>query len=139
MNENLLCRRLQCWNSPAEVEAGDHVVLTARAKWIDGRTIVMAREVSEAMIVELPEVKCEVSLDKDGSGWLVIVVHGPAKIPARATICVRVFADIAMPMWLKELEPSELIVAKKSSAFAFQVWGAESLAKPSRSLWYFLV
>ena len=87
MNTTKLYRQLQCWNSPLIVEAGNFAHLSARAKWIDGRCVIIAREVKDATIHELPEVKCEVDLD---NGWLTIIVPGPCTIPGRAKVSVRV-------------------------------------------------
>jgi hypothetical protein len=109
MDTSLLYRTLQCWNSPFVIEAGTYGHLSARAKWIDGRCIVIPREVEDATIHELPEKLCVVDLD---GGWLTVIVPGPAVIPARAKISVRVRADIATPTWLAELSDSEARLAK---------------------------
>jgi hypothetical protein len=112
MNENsLLYRTLQCWNQPIEVKAGKFAHLSARAKWIDGRCIIIATEVRAAMVVELPEVACEFDLDRDGGGWITIIVPGPCVIPARARISMQIRCETAMPQWLAELSDSQRAIA----------------------------
>lgn len=110
MNTTKLYRQLQCWNTPLVVEDGKFVHLSARAKWLDGRCVITAREVKDATIHELPEVKYEVDLD---DGWLTIIVYGPCTIPARAKVSVRVICDIAHPQWLMLLTNPEAKLAEE--------------------------
>jgi hypothetical protein len=103
MNTEALRRTFHCWNGSMKIDAGKFRHLTTRAVWIDGPVIVTAKEVCEAKIVEAPEVKCEAVID---DGWLVVVVHGPVELPARASISVRMRAEIAHARWLVELLPN---------------------------------
>ncbi len=97
---SLLHRAFQCWNSPIEIKAGEFAHLSARGVWRDGRCIVTVVEATEAMVVELPEADCKVDVDQ---GWITVIVPGPATIPARATVCVKIRADIAQVPWLEEV------------------------------------
>jgi hypothetical protein len=110
MDTSLLNRTFQCWNSPYEIEAGSFVHLSARAKWIDGRTIVIAKKVKNASIVEAPYIRCDVALDGE---WITIVAYGPGTIPARAKVEVQIEADIATAMWLIEMKTAEKIAEGK--------------------------
>ena len=64
------------------------------------------------MIHGLPEVKCEVDLDKDEGGWITIIAHGPATIPARAKVSIQVRCEMAQPQWLANLPDAHQIVAQ---------------------------
>ncbi len=103
MDENYpaICRAFQCWNAPTVVDAGKFAHLSARAKWVDGRTIVVATEVEDATIIELPGVRCQVHLDGE---WITVIVPGPCEIPARANIVVKIRADLASVPWLVEMK-----------------------------------
>jgi hypothetical protein len=60
--------------------------LSARAKWIDSRCVVIATAVEDVTIHELPDKLCVADLD---NGWLTVIVPGPCSIPARATLSVK--------------------------------------------------
>ena len=64
------------------------------------------------MIHGLMHVKCEVDLDKDEGGWITIIVHGPATIPARAKVSVQIRCETAQPQWLANLPDAHAIVAE---------------------------